>query len=139
MIGIVIVAHETLSAGLMDTLTHILGPQSALCAVSVDSDRNRDKMEARIAAAVAEVDRGAGVVVVTDLYGASPCNLALPVNQTRDCQIIYGANLPLLLQLAKSRHLPLGEAVRRAVDAGRKYIGTIPDVMPVDEDRQGAE
>ena len=82
------------------------------------------KREIRDAAA-AGVDRGAGVVVVTDMFGGSPSNLSLPACAGRDRRIIYGANLPMLIKLAKSRDLAVPEAVALALDAGRKYINSL--------------
>ena len=80
-----------------------------------------------------DVDSGGGVVIVTDLFGSSPSNLALLACTAQQRMILYGANLPLLVKLAKSRHLMVADAVSRAKDAGRKYINSFdlsPDHIP---------
>ena len=79
----------------------------------------------QIKAAADAVDRGHGVVVVTDMFGGSPSNLSLPACAARNRRILYGANLPMLIKLTKSRDLPLAEAVMLALDAGRKYINSL--------------
>ncbi len=126
LIGIIIVAHDKLAGGLLHTVDHVVGQQPGMSAVMVDSDSDRENIRDEIAKAADSVDRGDGVVIVTDIYGGSPFNLCKEANKGKNRQIIYGANVPLLLKLAKSRHLPLGDAVRIAVDAGRKYIGSVP-------------
>lgn len=125
MIGIVIVAHDRLAGGLLHTVGHVVGEQPGMRAVMVDSDSDRTEIRQQIAEATQSVDRGDGVVIVTDIYGGSPFNLCKEANDNQNRRIIYGANVPLLLKLAKSRHLPLNDAVRLAVEAGRKYIGSV--------------
>ncbi len=125
MIGIVIVAHGKLSSGLTDTLAHIVGEQAALVAVSIDSDKNPDENKAAIEEAISSADRGAGVVIVTDLHGSSPCNLAQCVAERYHCPVLFGVNVPMLIKLTKARHLPLNEALDKALAAGRKYMGII--------------
>ncbi len=135
MIGIVIVAHDKLATGFAETLAHIIGEQSAIQAVNVESDSKDEDTAQRIKNAVGDVNLGQGVVIVNDLHGASPFKLALEETNGKDRRMIYGANMSMLLKLAKSRHLPLHEAIESALAAGRKYIGLDPGQRP-DDDRQ---
>lgn len=122
MIGIVIVAHGGLAQEYLAATQHVVGQQPGLIAIAIDADHDRDKKEAEICRAADNVDVGDGVVVVTDLFGGSPSNLSLRACAPQDRRILYGANLPMLIKLAKSRHLPVADAVRHAMEAGRKYI-----------------
>ncbi len=122
MIGIVIVAHGGLATEYMSAVEHVMGAQPGIRAITIEADHDRDTKQSEICAAADEVDRGDGVVIVTDLFGGSPSNLSLRACQPHDRRILYGANLPMLLKLAKSRHMPVPEAVRAAMTAGKKYI-----------------
>ncbi|WP_170476915.1 PTS sugar transporter subunit IIA [Ruegeria arenilitoris] len=122
MIGIVIVAHGGLAQEYLAAMQHVVGKQPGLIAISIEADHDRDKKQTEICLAADEVDVGDGVVVVTDLFGGSPSNLSMRACAPQDRRILYGANLPMLIKLAKSRHLPVPEAVRLALEAGRKYI-----------------
>ena len=124
MIGIVIVAHGGLAREYLAAMEHVVGHQPGLKAVSVEPDHDRDAKQQEICAAADEVDLGDGVVVVTDLFGGSPSNLSLLACRPDNRRILYGANLPMLIKLAKCRQLPVGDAVRTAMDAGKKYINT---------------
>lgn len=117
-----IVAHGGLAQEYLAATQHVVGPQASLVAVAIEADHDRDEKQAEICRAADEVDTGDGVVVVTDLFGGSPSNLSLRACAPQDRRILYGANLPMLIKLAKSRHLPIGDAVRQAMEAGRKYI-----------------
>ncbi|UXX84552.1 PTS sugar transporter subunit IIA [Roseovarius pelagicus] len=122
MIGIVIVAHGGLAREYLAAIEHVVGAQPGIRAITIEGDHDRGAKQAEICAAADEVDTGAGVVVVTDMFGGSPSNLSLKACQPDDRRILYGANLPMLIKLAKSRGKPLPDAVRYALDAGRKYI-----------------
>ncbi len=124
MIGIVIVAHGGLAREYLSAVEHVVGPQSGIAAVAIEDDHDRAAKTAEIRQAADGVDDGDGVVVVTDLFGGSPSNLSLPACAVRDRTILYGANLPMLVKLAKSRHLPVPDAVAFAKEAGRKYINS---------------
>lgn len=91
-------------------------------AIAIGPDDDRGAKQDEICIAANKVDSGGGVVVVTDLFGGSPSNLSLKACAPADRRILYGANLPMLIKLAKSRHLPVADAVRQAMEAGRKYI-----------------
>lgn len=130
MIGVVIVAHGGLAREYLAAVEHVLGRQSAMEAISIGVNDDRPAKTAEIRHAVDAVDTGAGVVVVTDMFGGSPSNLSLPACKGAERRILYGANLPMLIKLAKSRHKPMAVAVALALDAGRKYI----DVIDVPEE-----
>lgn len=125
MIGIVIVAHGGLAREYLSAVEHVVGKQEAMAAIAIEDDHDRIAKQAEISAAAHAVDRGQGVVVVTDMFGGSPSNLSLPACMGRDRRIVYGANLPMLIKLAKSRELPVPDAVALALDAGRKYINSL--------------
>lgn len=122
MIGIVIVAHGGLAREFLATVEHVLGRQSAMRAISIGVQDDREEKMDEICAAADDVDSGDGVVIVTDMFGGSPSNLSIPACKNRYRVIIYGANLPLLIKLTRARKHPLDRAVESAVDAGRKYI-----------------
>lgn len=122
MIGIVIVAHGGLAKEYLAAIEHVVGSQNGVRAISIAADHDRAAKEQEICEAANAVDTGDGVVVVTDLFGGSPSNLSLMACRPDDRRILYGANLPMLIKLAKSRDLDVPEAVRAALAAGRKYI-----------------
>lgn len=122
MIGIVIVAHGGLAREYLAAVEHVVGKQTGIRAISIEEDHDRAAKQAEICAAADAVDQGGGVVVVTDMFGGSPSNLSLMACMPEDRQILYGANLPMLVKLAKTRQLPVADAVAGALDAGRKYI-----------------
>lgn len=124
MIGIVIVAHGGLAREYLAAMEHVIGRQSGMRAIAIEPDHDRDAKQQEICTAADEVDVGDGVVLVTDLHGGSPSNLSLRACAPSDRRILYGANLPMLIKLAKSRHLPVSDAVRDAMDAGKKYINS---------------
>ncbi|RDW13921.1 PTS sugar transporter subunit IIA [Paracoccus thiocyanatus] len=131
MIGIVIVAHGGLAREYLSAVEHVVGPQIGIKAVAIEESHDRGEKQAEICAAADAVDSGDGVVVVTDLFGGSPSNLSLMACAMRNRSILYGANLPMLVKLAKSRKLSVADAVTLAKDAGRKYINSY-DVLPAD-------
>lgn len=122
MIGIVIVAHGGLAGEYLSAVEHVVGPLDKVRTVSIAPESDRAAKQAEICAAADAVDQGDGVVIVTDLFGGSPSNLSLRACDPDNRRIIYGANLPLLIKLAKSRGKPVDEAVAAAARAGRKYI-----------------
>lgn len=125
MIGIVIVAHGGLAREYLAAIEHVIGKQTGIAAISIEYDHDRSQKQAEIAEAADSVDMGQGVVVVTDMFGGSPSNLSMPACTGPERCILYGANLPMLIKLAKSRDLGLQAATTAALEAGRKYINTI--------------
>lgn len=131
MIGIVMVAHGGLASELMRATEHVVGRQKAMIAISVGPEDDRAARTREICDAADRVDDGSGVVVVTDMFGGSPSNLSLTACKPQNRKILTGVNLPMLIKLAKSRHLSVDEAVARAADAGRRYINSF-DGTPKD-------
>ncbi len=125
MIGIVIVAHGGLAREYLAAVEHVVGRQPGMVAIAIEDDHDRSDKQDEICRAANDVDQGQGVLVVTDMFGGSPSNLSLPACIGRDRRILYGANLPMLIKLAKSRDLKVNEAVTLALDAGRKYINSL--------------
>jgi len=125
MIGIVIVAHGGLAAEYVAAMEHVVGEKPGVKAISISRGDDRDVKQAEISLAVNQVDEGDGVVVVTDIFGGTPSNLAINACHEGKRKIIYGANLPLLVKLAKTRLLPLDDSVRLACEAGRKYMNSM--------------
>ncbi len=125
MIGIVIVAHGGLAREYLSAVEHVVGKQDGVRAIAIEDDHDREAKQAEICDAADAVDTGQGVVLVTDMFGGSPSNLSLPACATTGRRILYGANLPMLIKLAKSRDMPVPEAVAAALDAGRKYINAL--------------
>ena len=122
MIGIVIVGHGGLAREYLAAIEHVIGSQSGVKAIEISADHDRTAKQSEICEAADAVDAGQGVVVVTDLFGGSPSNLSLMACQPAGRRIIYGANLPMLIKLAKSRDKSVPDAVRAALEAGKKYI-----------------
>lgn len=124
MIGIVIVAHGGLAKEYLSAVEHVVGQQTGIRAIAIQPDHDRAQKQDEIKEAALSVDTGEGVVVVTDMFGGSPSNLSLPACAAGNRRILYGANLPMLIKLAKSRTMPLADAVAASKDAGRKYINS---------------
>ena len=122
MIGIVIVAHGGLAREYLAAIEHVVGAQAGIEAIAIHADHDRSAKEREICNAADAVDQGDGVVLVTDLYGGSPSNLSLMACRAGNRRILYGANLPMLIKLAKSRHKSVSDAVSAALQAGKKYI-----------------
>jgi mannose PTS system EIIA component len=125
VIGIVIVAHGGLAREYLLAVEHVVGPQQGVRAITIEDDHDRPAKQAEICQAADSVDTGGGVVIVTDMFGGSPSNLSLMACMGTDRRILFGANLPMLIKLAKSRDLPVAEAVAASLDAGRKYINSL--------------
>lgn len=125
VIGIVIVAHGGLAGEYLAAVEHVVGKQEGVQAISIEYDHDRRSKQEEICRAANAVDSGDGVLVVTDMYGGSPSNLSLPACMPANRRILFGANLPMLIKLAKSRHHTVPEATALALEAGRKYINAI--------------
>lgn len=122
MIGVVIVGHGRLAEEYLAAVEHVVGKQTGIRAISMSAECNRADKQAEICAAADAVDEGDGVVVVTDMFGGSPSNLSMKACHVADRRILYGANLPMLLKLAKSRAMNIENAVKASMDAAKKYI-----------------
>lgn len=122
MIGLLIVAHGGLAQAFLDAVSHVVGDVPNAIAIGLEP---KDDLAARrrdIEAAIDAVDAGSGVVIVTDLLGGTPANLAIAAMAVERVDVISGANLPLLIKLATMRDAPRRVAAAAAVEAGRKYI-----------------
>jgi PTS system mannose-specific IIA component len=130
MIGLVLVTHGRLATEFVTAMEHVVGPQTAIEAICIGPD---DDMEARrgdIAAAIAKVESGSGVIVLTDLFGGTPSNLAISLMDVGRVEVIAGINLPMLIRLESARRrMKVAEAVAAAREAGRKYISVASEVL----------
>ena len=122
MLGIVIVAHGGLAIEYLSAVEHILGVKPKCQAISIYPNDNIDEKEMQIKSAISEVEDGSGVIIVTDMHGSTPANIALKASKEFNCKVLFGVNLPLLVKLVKVRHLGPSEAVGLALEAGKKYI-----------------
>ena len=123
MIGIVIVTHGRLAAELLAAVQHIVGPQTHVKTVCIGPSDDMEERQKEISSAINSVDLGRGVAVVTDMFGGTPCNLALAHLKKGKVEVLAGANLPSLIKLISVRiTLPLENAVREAIESGRKYM-----------------
>ena len=129
MIGLVIVAHDQLAGALLATTEHVVGTQGGVKAIAIGAQDDLTQRQGEIDAAVAEVDSGDGVVIVTDMFGGTPSNLAHGAMTGDRVEVLYGANMPMLVKLAKMRDKPLAEAVAAAIDSGRKYINSAGTIL----------
>lgn len=122
-IGLIIVAHGGLADELLRAAEHVVGPLERAEAIGLGPKDDLAERRAAIEQAVRRVDAGAGVVILTDLFGGTPSNLAIATRGRLDgVDVVTGANLPMMVKLAKSRSLDRREAVAAAVDAGRRHI-----------------
>ena len=123
MIGMVLVTHGRLAAEFIAALEHVVGPQRGIAAVCIGPEDDMEQRRKEILEAVARVDDGAGVVVLTDMFGGTPSNLAISILEKAKIEVIAGVNLPMLIKLASVRNREsLAQAVASAQAAGRKYI-----------------
>ena len=123
MIGVVIVTHGKLAHEFRAALEHVVGPQEQIETISIGPDDDLDERRSDMLTALQRVDSGAGVVVLTDMFGGTPSNLAISAMEQSNVEVIAGVNLPMLVKLASVRRdRPLSDAVECAEAAGRKYI-----------------
>ncbi len=123
MIGIVIVTHGRLAIEFRAALEHVVGAQEQIETVTIGPDDNVEQRRRDIIEAVKKVDSGDGVVILTDMFGGTPSNLAISVMSRPKVEVLAGINLPMLIKLVKVRdESPLAEAVAAAQESGRKYI-----------------
>ena len=123
MIGIVLVTHGRLAQEFISAMEHMVGPQTHLRAVCIGPEDDIERRQREIAAAVKSVDLGSGVVIATDMFGGTPCNLALTLLDKSKVEVLAGINLPSLIKLVDVRtKMDLEQAVKEAIDAGRKYM-----------------
>ena len=130
MIGLVLVTHGQLATEMIAVLEHVVGPQENINSVCIGPDDDMEKRRAEILSSVDAVDNGQGVVVLTDLFGGTPSNLAISIMDRANVEIIAGVNLPMLIKLASARKdKTLEDAVACAQEAGRKYINIASQLL----------
>ncbi|CAA2137235.1 PTS sugar transporter subunit IIA [Hyphomicrobium sp. ghe19] len=123
MIGLVIVTHGGLAQEFRNALEHVVGKQQSLETIAIGPDDDMEARRMEILSAVQRVDNGKGVIVLTDMFGGTPSNLAISVMDETKAEVIAGISLPILVKLASIRgDTPLDQAVIMARDAGKKYI-----------------
>ncbi len=134
MIGMVLVTHGRLADELISALEHVVGPQANLTSVCIGPDDDMEQRRGEILNSAEKVDDGNGVVLLTDMFGGTPSNLAISVMDNANVEVIAGVNLPMLIKLASVRdNLPLAEAVASAQEAGRKYINIASQLLAQDD------
>lgn len=130
MIGLVLVTHGRLASEFITAMEHVLGPQQRIEAICIGPE---DDMEARrndIAEAIALVENGSGVIILTDLFGGTPSNLAISLMKPDKVEVIAGVNLPMLIRLEGARKtMDVKTAVGAAREAGRKYISVASEIL----------
>jgi mannose PTS system EIIA component len=130
MIGLVLVTHGRLAVEFVTAMVHVVGPQSAIGTVCIGPDDDMESRRADIAKAIEEVDDGNGVIVLTDLFGGTPSNLAISLMEAGRIEVIAGINLPMLIRLESARRrMNVVDAVAAAREAGRKYISVASEVL----------
>lgn len=130
MIGLVLVTHGRLATEFIHALEHVVGKQEMLEAICIGPDDRMDARRADIAKAVERTDSGAGVMILTDMFGGTPSNLAISMLEHGKVEVVAGLNLPMLVKLARIRKdCSLDKAASAAQDAGRKYINIASQVL----------
>jgi mannose PTS system EIIA component len=123
MIGLILVTHGNLAVEFVHAMQHVVGRQDAVATVCIGPNDDMEKRRREIAAAIAAVDSGEGAIILTDLFGGTPSNLAISLMSAGKTEVIAGINLPMLIRLAKARNcMSVRDAAAAARDAGRNYI-----------------
>ena len=130
MIGVVLVTHGNLAKELVKVMEHVVGAQDQLTTITIDPDDDMEQRREDILRSVQFVDRGLGVIILTDMFGGTPSNLAISIMEQGNIDIIAGVNLPMLIKLASVRSTKtITEAVAQAREAGQKYIMVASQVL----------
>src|SRR6188472_1855963 len=130
MIGLVLVTHGKLAVEFRAALEHVVGAQTQIETVSIGPEDDVERRRKDIIDAVDKVSDGSGVILLTDMFGGTPSNLAISVMEAGKIEVVAGVNLPMLIKLAKIRaEKPLGEVIADAQEAGRKYINVASHVL----------
>jgi PTS system mannose-specific IIA component len=130
VIGLVIVTHGRLAEEFVHAMEHVVGPQAAVIPICIGPDDDMERRRRDILRACQNVDSGQGVILLTDMFGGTPSNLAISVMEQTKAEVIAGLNLPMLIKLASVRAKePLDVCVGYAQDAGRKYISVASYVL----------
>lgn len=130
MIGLVLVTHGALADEFRAAVEHVVGAQEQIATICIGPDDDMEKRRQDIVDAIGVVDNGKGVVLLTDMFGGTPSNLAISLLEKDRIEVIAGINLPMLIKFASIREtLPLAEAVLEAKEAARKYISVASEVL----------
>lgn len=130
MIGMVLVTHGRLAEEFVAATEHVVGEQQDIRAICIGPDDDMEQRREDIVKAVEQVDSGSGVVVLTDMFGGTPSNLAISMLDRGNVEVVAGINLPMLIKMASVRKTKsLEEAVEEAQAAGRKYINVASAVL----------
>ncbi len=130
MIGIVLVTHGNLAREFLSAMEHVVGKQAQARAISIGPEDDMEQRRAEILAAAEEVDTGDGAILLTDMFGGTPSNLAISIMDRAKVEVLAGVNLPMLIKLASVRiSEPLASAVAKARDAGIKYISVASTLL----------
>ncbi len=130
MIGMVLVTHGRLASEFVAALEHVVGPQKNIAAICIGPDDDMEQRRREIIESVGKADKGRGVVLLTDMFGGTPSNLAISVLDQGRVEVIAGVNLPMLIKLASLRESEtLTSAVAQAQEAGRKYINVASQLL----------
>jgi PTS system mannose-specific IIA component len=130
MIGLVLVTHGRLAEEFVVAMEHVVGKQERIASICIGPDDDMESRRADIAEAIGQVDEGRGVIVLSDLFGGTPSNLAISLMEAGRIEVIAGINLPMLIRLGSARKtMKVTEAVAAARDAGRKYITVASEVL----------
>jgi len=133
MIGLVLVTHGRLAAEFITAMEHVVGPQEAIESICIGPDDDMEKRRKDIARAIGKVDLGHGVIILTDLFGGTPSNLAISLMKPGKVEVIAGINLPMLIRLAGARKcMDVRTATAAARDAGRNYITIASELLGQD-------
>jgi mannose PTS system EIIA component len=130
MIGLVLVTHGRLAAEFITAMEHVVGPQERIEAICIGPDDDMERRRNDIAKAVKKVNSGKGVIILTDLFGGTPSNLAISLMRSAEIEVIAGVNLPMLIRLEGARKtMDVKAAVAAAREAGRKYISVASEIL----------
>src|ERR1700743_2519202 len=133
MIGIVLVTHGNLAREFLAAMEHVVGKQPQARAISIGPDDDMEQRRAEILKAAEDVDTGDGTILLTDMFGGTPSNLAISIMDRAKVEVLAGVNLPMLIKLASVRHHEtLADAVASAQEAGRKYINVASRLLSQD-------
>ncbi|MFK7793005.1 MAG: PTS sugar transporter subunit IIA [Devosiaceae bacterium] len=130
MIGLLLVTHGNLALEFKSALEHVVGPQTQLETICIGADDDMEARRSDIVQAAQEANSGSGVIVLTDMFGGTPSNLAISIMEDAKVEVLAGVNLPMLVKLASIRgDMEMADAVAHASEAGRKYISVASQIL----------
>jgi len=130
MIGIVLVTHGKLANEFCAALTHVVGPQQQIVSIAIGANDDMENRRQDILGGVEKVDSGDGVIILTDMFGGTPSNLAISIMRPGEIEVIAGVNLPMLIKLASVRQeCSIRQAIEAAKESGRKYINIASELL----------